>query len=216
MGSISRIITTEKANTSVWLYPSTFVGYTRLMLLGSALVWHFWWTAAAEPWLRLGFVVLVGLSRLLDLLDGYLARKFNQISFFGTLVDLWIDLLTHTVVWLVSGFYGGLGLAALEWTTGLYVAAFALRSDTGWKTMLVKTGPGLIRLYFARNQRNFLSAYGNIGHFITPMAFYAGYAGTWLYYLFVPGLILYEVVTLFMLYVMLKVLAEQKQGQDLD
>ena len=211
MGTLRRNIIVGKTNILVWLYPSTFVGYVRLALLGGALAWHYWWnTTAEEDWLRLGFVILVGLSRLLDLFDGYLARKFNQISSFGTLFDLWIDLLTHTVVWVMSGLYGGMSLVVLEWTTGLYIAAFTIRSETDWKNRLIESGSRLIRVYFDRNQRNLLSAYGNIGHFTVPMALYIGFSGAWLYYLFVPGLILYEVITLLMLYGLLKVLAEQK------
>jgi phosphatidylglycerophosphate synthase len=174
------------------------VGYIRLALL---IVAVFLPLALPLPvfWGRVAVATLIGLSRLLDLVDGHLARKFNQLSSFGALFDLVIDLTTHTIVWILSGFYLFPLLIILEWAAGLYVAAFAIYPQTHWKTNFTKSGPGLIRAYFSNNQRNLLSAYGNLSHFIFPIALYFELLLDWVYYLCVPGLILYELVTLYML-----------------
>jgi len=176
-------------------------------LVALAVTWHFF--LAHNPALRVGFVMLVGLSLLLDLLDGYLARKFGHTSHFGTLFDLLIDLITHTTVWFVSGFVLAPALIIIEWAGGLYMAAFALQPNNHWKGTLAKQGPALIQAYFSRNQRNALSILGNIGHFLFPMALYLGLTQFWVYLLTLPGLILYELVTVYLLYLFMKLLVKQ-------
>jgi len=155
---------------------------------------------------RLGFVVLMGLSWLLDIFDGYLARRLGHTSRFGALFDLGLDLITITIVWTVSGFYLATAFIVLEWAAGLYIAAFSMLPQAHWKTIMVKGSPGPIKFYFSRNQRNPLSAYGNIAHFAFPLALYLGLSAVWPYYLLWPGLILYEAVTFYLLFALLKIL----------
>ncbi len=180
---------------TILLYPCTIVDFIRLLLLGGAVVVG----ALEEPELRPGFVALVGLSRFLDLFDGYLARKFDHTTRFGTLFDLLLDLTTQTVLWIASDFYLAPALLILEWAAGLYVAAFTMGPGRHWKTVLLENCPGFIRYYFSHHQRNFLSAYGNIAHFLFPVALYLGFSAGWLDAVLLPGLILYEVVTAYML-----------------
>ena len=196
-----------KQSNIVWLFPSTIIGYSRLGLLVAAIIVHLFFVNGENLWPRLSFVCLVGLSRLLDLLDGYLARRFSQTSYFGTLFDLLLDLVTHTVVWSVSGFFLATPLIILEWATGLYIAAFARQPSGHWKTVLIDRGPRLIKYYFSNNQRNVLSTYGNLAHFIFPMAIYMLLSTSLIYYLTIPGLILYEVVTIYMLFMLMRISA---------
>jgi phosphatidylglycerophosphate synthase len=194
---------------NVLLYPCTIVGYIRLILLGSAIAWHGASISLAEaqtaPW---GVAILTGLSLLLDLLDGYLARKYGHLTQFGILFDLAIDLITHTFVWIISSFYFAGVFIILEWTTGLYVVAFSMRPAAYWKNMLIDHGPFFIKVYFSRNQRNLWSAYSNIGHFIFPITLYLGNIPIWLSYATLPGLLIYEAVTLYMLYILVRVLVD--------
>jgi hypothetical protein len=188
------------------LYPCTIVGYIRLLLLGAAMI-----TVsvglADGPEARLSVAILSGLSLLLDMFDGYLARRFGHTTQFGLLFDLAIDLISHTFIWTISGFYFAAGLIILEWTAGLYIAAFSMKPNTHWKRTVIDRGPPLIKIYFARNQRNLLSAYGNIGHFIFPMTLYLDYTPNWVGYAALPGLVLYEVVTLYLFYILIRILA---------
>jgi CDP-diacylglycerol--inositol 3-phosphatidyltransferase len=165
----------------------------------------------AELWRKTIIVGLLGSSCLLDSVDGYLARRYGHTSEFGTLFDLTIDLSTHTVSWFLSGFYLAMLLLILEWATGLYIAAFAMYPGDTWKNVVIKKGPSLLGYYFSNHQRNLLSAYGNISHFALPMALYLQLSLTWAYYLLWPGLILYELVTLYLLYIFIKILLTTRQ-----
>lgn len=189
----------QSRNGLLWRYPCTMVGYIRLVLLGGALLGHLGPIGDNWAWLRPAIVFLLGISRLLDLADGYLARKFGHTTLFGSLFDLTLDLTTHTIVWILSGFWLTPFLLILEWGAGLCVAVVALQPGGYWKTSLTAGSPGLIRAYFRANQRNPLSAYGNISHFVFPMAFYLQLPLGWIYYGSLPGLILYEGVTLYIL-----------------
>lgn len=185
---------------SLLRYPCTLAGYVRLALLAGALVFPAGVIAGLDEQLSsLGFIILAGLSRLLDPLDGYLARRYGHVSRFGALLDLMIDLLTHTAVWLVSGFPLALALLILEWTAGLAIAAFSLQPKGYWKTGLIADSPRWVAAYFANNQRNFLSIYSNVCHFLFPALWYLDVSAKWVYYGTIPGLILYEVVTLYLL-----------------
>lgn len=194
------------------VYPCTVVGYVRLVLLVSAVSLHlFTIENGSELWRKVTIAGLLGLSCLLDGIDGYLARKYGHTSLFGALFDLTLDLSTHTVTWFLSGFYLAMLFLILEWATGLYIAAFSMQPETSWKTVVTKKGPPLIDYYFSNHQRNLLSAYGNISHFALPAALYLQLSVTWAYYLLWPGLILYELVTLYLLYTFITILVKNSQ-----
>jgi phosphatidylglycerophosphate synthase len=187
------------------VYPCTLVGYSRLGLVISAVGVHL--SGQGGRWVVIG---LLGLSLLLDGLDGYLARRHGHSSHFGALLDLAIDLSTHSVVWTLSGFYLAAPLLVLEWSTGLYMAAFSMLPVDSWKNILIKGGPALIRYYFSNHQRNLLSVYGNVGHFVFPAALYLQLSVAWVYTLALPGLVLYELVTFYSLYIFLRLLVEKR------
>jgi phosphatidylglycerophosphate synthase len=145
-----------------------------------------------------GVVVgLLAVSRLLDLLDGAVARKTGEVTRAGALIDLSADLLTHTLVWWLSGLAAAPALVGLEWAAGLCIGIRTVRGTASWKRALAEESGRLMRIYFGRNQRNALSAFANFSHFAAPMAAYAG-AGP-LVFVFVPGLVLYEVVTVLLI-----------------
>lgn len=190
-------------NQTIWLYPATLVGLARLTLVVGAVTAHLLLPDRFSEWSVVLVVALLSLSRLLDLADGYLARRFNQTTAFGSLLDLALDLISHTTVWLLSGFFLAPLLIVLEWTTGLFVAALVLQPAGHWKTKLTTSGPPLIRAYFRQQQRNLLSAYGNIAHFVFPTALYLHLPSGWLW-VALPGLLLYEGVTFWMLIALLR------------
>lgn len=195
------------SESNILFYPCTLVGYARVLLLAAAVTSQ--WALGAvvsKAWLEVAFGLLIGLSILLDLLDGYLARRFGHDTNFGKLFDLVIDLTTHTVIWIVSELQIAFIFIVLEWTAGLYAAAFSLQPNAHWKKTLIKKGPALVKTYFANNQRNALSAYGNMAHFVFPLSFYVDYLPVWIAYLALPGLILYEIITTYMLYTFIRLL----------
>lgn len=162
--------------------------------------------------LRLGIAVWLFFCLLvLDLLDGYLARRLGHTTKFGTLFELTLDLLTHTFVWTLSGLAVAPLIIAFEWTVGLYVAAFTLRPTSNWKTTLVEEGPWLMRLYWQPMRINLLNDYSNVAHFVFPISLFVFGSPMWLSYLALPGLIMFEVVGFYMLYTFTKILVAEGQ-----
>lgn len=190
-----------RPTSAVLLYPCTLVDYLRLVLLAGALVLHITSDYEEMPiWLRLGFVLLIAASSLLDILDGYLARKLNHSSRFGLVLDFTIDLLTNTLVWTVTGWYFAPVILLIEWLVGGFAMMVALGPGAHWKTTFDDQSPRLIAMYFRNNQRNLLSAFSNICHSAFPLALYVGSMAAWVVYLTLAGLIVYGIVTLYMLY----------------
>ena len=177
-----------------WRYPCTWVGIARLLLLASASAVFIATDSERSRW---SFVLLVGAVQLLDLLDGYLARKLGHVSRFGAVFDFLIDQTTHTLFWLVTCGALAIPLMLLEWGTGGAVLRAALRADEHWKGTLLAQGGPLLRAYFANQQRNALSTVGVVSHFALPAALYLGWT-SWALWVWVPGVVLYAGVTLLM------------------
>ncbi|ODV92143.1 hypothetical protein CANCADRAFT_82729 [Tortispora caseinolytica NRRL Y-17796] len=72
--------------SSIFLFIPNIIGYCRVILAGGAL-----WKMAKHPKVC---VVLYGLSCLLDALDGAAARKFDQSTQFGAVLDMVTDRCT--------------------------------------------------------------------------------------------------------------------------
>ena len=204
----------EIKQTNVLLYPCNIVSYLRLAMLIAAVSVVVLYNSSGQPmnWgLRLGIGIWLFLCLLiLDLVDGYLARKLGHETKFGALFELSLDLLTHTFVWTLSGLAIALALIALEWAVGLYIAAFSLRPNQRWKTVLAEQGPWLVRLYWQPMRINWLNDYSNVAHFVFPISLFVFGRPMWLSYLALPGLIVFEVVAVYMLYIFMKILAAEE------
>ncbi len=179
----------------VLVFPSTLVGYARVGLLLFAVEEAL--SIEPDPLSVIGCLLA---SRLLDLLDGALARRLAQTTLFGSVFDLLTDLATHSVVWWLSGLPIAGFLVSLEWAAGIGVVVTMVKGDTVWKPALLDNAPGWIRSYFEQNQRNILCAYACIGHFLVPTAAFLGVASLSIQATFLPGLILYEAVTVYLFY----------------
>jgi phosphatidylglycerophosphate synthase len=173
-------------------YPCTWLGGLRLLLLVMALAVYL--ADIAGGWL---FVLLVGAASLLDIADGYLARRMRHVSRFGAAFDFLIDQMTHTVFWLAAAGPVASLLMILEWWTGIAILRAARRGDGHWKEVLLRRGGALVRAYFARQQRNALAALGVVSHFALPAVLLLGWSG-WAIWIWVPGVALYAWVTLLM------------------
>ena len=144
-----------------------------------------------------GAAILLLSSRLLDPLDGWIARRRDQVSLYGTVLDLVVDLLTHSIVWVMSGLWFGPVFIALEWVAGFGILS-AMRRDVAWKSFLSADAPGWIKAYFRNGMRNGWCACGVVGHFIVPAAAISGLDPV-LTLPLVPGLLLYEAVTVYLI-----------------
>lgn len=111
-------------STKVFFYKANIVDYVRLVLLISAFA-----VAQSCPYL---FFILYALSQLMDMLDGYMARKYDECSKFGAVLDMVLDRASDVVFFVLLGhlypkynvLFGFLGLLDLcaHWTH-MYVAA---------------------------------------------------------------------------------------------
>lgn len=141
------------------------------------------------------FVSCIAASLLLDLLDGYLSRKLGHTTRFGALFDLSIDLVTHTVLWIASGWPFAFILLVVEWTTGILGFVQTVRSDSSWKQHVSDDAMWGLDIYFRNHQRNAISAYSNVAHFLFPAALILDLSSFWVYAFSAPGLAIYEAAT---------------------
>jgi hypothetical protein len=81
---------------------ANFITFIRLILL-LVLVLSIYW---ADPsWQRVNMPLLF-LIMVLDALDGWVARKFNETSLFGAVFDIAVDRIVETVLWVVLAHIG--------------------------------------------------------------------------------------------------------------
>ena len=204
------------AATKILLYPCNLVGYGRLSLLAISVAVVALYSYVGWPitiMLRWGIATLLFISLLiLDVVDGYLARKLGHATKFGAVFEQTIDLLTHTFVWTLSGLALAPFIIALEWTAGLFAAAFTLQPQQHWKAALVEDGPWLVRVYFRPMRLNLLNVYSNIAHFALPLSLFVGGSASLATYLMLPGLLIFEIVTLGMIYTFAKLLLAENMG----
>ena len=71
-----------------------------LIMLGYETTTYFYWTAVG---LTLAVI-------LLDALDGWVARKFNEASKVGSIIDILGDRIVENAYWIVFAFYGWIGV----------------------------------------------------------------------------------------------------------
>ncbi|KAK1157593.1 CDP-diacylglycerol--glycerol-3-phosphate 3-phosphatidyltransferase isoform X2 [Acipenser oxyrinchus oxyrinchus] len=91
--------------SEVFLYVPNIIGYIRILLLLIG-----WWCFNCPPI----FVPCYVISIILDGLDGYAARRLNQVSEFGAWLDVVIDNLGRGMLWSAL-FEWGYFVSALEW-----------------------------------------------------------------------------------------------------
>jgi phosphatidylglycerophosphate synthase len=162
----------------------------------------------------MGFVVLVTLSTVLDLVDGTVARRMGHDSRFGEAFDFGIDIVTHTVLWTLSGFPFAPVMIALEWGAGVSVLYLSVREGDHWKNVLTRIPVKLVQTYFGNRQRNWLAAWAGVSHFAFRMAWYLGYGERWVSDVFLPGIILFEVVTAYLIWIAWRVRFSARERQN--
>ncbi|CAJ1947033.1 unnamed protein product [Cylindrotheca closterium] len=141
--------------TPIPLFVPNLLCYLRIILGFSGL-----YVSHSMPILAVFFWVA---SAILDAFDGYFARKLDQCSSLGIVLDIVADNILRTVVWLAAAIQepASYSLAAsvfisLEWTTMVCTQLHAVESKSHWKQSR-GNDPIFVRSMFANN---FFSVYG--------------------------------------------------------
>ncbi|CAF1190716.1 unnamed protein product [Rotaria magnacalcarata] len=113
------------------LYIPNLIGYFRICLL--VLAWHYF----DDPIVFLTFYVI---QVLLDAVDGWTARYFNQVSKFGEFLDIVIDNIGRGILWTRIASIG-IFITSIEWIT--FVALNNHGSD--WKLKLSSSNDLIVR-----------------------------------------------------------------------
>ncbi|CAF2725226.1 unnamed protein product [Rotaria sp. Silwood2] len=115
----------------VLLYIPNLIGYFRICLL--VLAWYY----IDKPFI---FLPLYTAQALLDAVDGWSARQFNQVSKFGSWLDVIIDNIGRGIIWTrVSSI--GIFISSIEWIT--FLALNNCGSD--WKSKLSSNNDLIVR-----------------------------------------------------------------------
>ena len=114
-------------------YPNC-VGYVRIILL--------------LLFLAFDKIELYMLSYLLDALDGYLARKYNQCTTFGGVLDMIVDRISSSVI-LLTKLYSPMNLfyVLLDWSSHfIHMQASLLNHSKSHKSM--DYGSKILHMYY--------------------------------------------------------------------
>ncbi|CAK8692084.1 uncharacterized protein LOC143462333 isoform X1 [Clavelina lepadiformis] len=106
---------------NVFFFIPNIIGYFRLILLIAS------WIFIEQPTEFLSFYIT---SILLDAVDGWTARKLNQVSDFGAWLDVVVDVIGRGIIWCNLGKYG-YAVPAWEWI--VFVANHAQADSGQWK-----------------------------------------------------------------------------------
>ena len=186
---------------AIAFFPCTLVDYIRIILVTWAVVIA---TLSRQP-SHYQICCLLTVNVILDAVDGFLARRYNHQSGCGMALDLVVDVSTSTVIWYLSSINLSFIFVLVEWVGAIAILCSSFfRSSTHWKTSLNKSNSRLLKLYFSNNQRNWLSTYGGIAHFVFPMAYVICQPQPWLLTITFPGLLLFEFVTIYLVLVLIK------------
>lgn len=129
---------------------------------------------SVEPDLLAALLVFVA-DAALDLLDGYVARRLNQTSQLGAMLDIFADNVLRSCMWVSSALLDArLALPALlclsvEWATLLATHLVAQREDGRHWKMLRDADPWLVQYFFSNNFRNVLGMWGIGSLFLAPL-----------------------------------------------
>ena len=170
------------------LYVPNLICYFRIWLSILALYY-------SKQWSPLTIVSIWVFASLLDLIDGIAARRLNQCSYFGILLDIVSDNILRGSIWLATIVVSGgdvwkaiiaLVIMSLEWCTMLVTQLQSLQEDRHWKDAKYNNNSTpkksnndipffIIRYLFKNNFRNPLGGFAIYGSFTSGIFVYANY-----------------------------------------
>ncbi|CAN8027426.1 hypothetical protein HPB47_026952 [Ixodes persulcatus] len=148
---------------SVFFYVPNVIGYFRMVIIAAD-----WLLVKDDVW----FAVLFFVSVLLDGVDGWAARYFRQVSAFGALLDVTIDLGARAMLWsLVWPRFGGF-ISSIEW-----VGFLCNYKEAGkdWKSP--RDHPRWIRAILANGFKNFWGGILVLGTHFLPLGIFVAERG---------------------------------------
>jgi CDP-diacylglycerol--inositol 3-phosphatidyltransferase len=107
----------------VYLYYPNLIGYIRVI----STIWAFYF-AFSSP---IAAGILYSFGSALDVVDGMLARKFNQCSRFGAVLDMLTDRMATSVLLVVLGHF-------YETYWGVFISLFVLDIVSHWYHVYAK------------------------------------------------------------------------------
>ncbi|XP_048581971.1 uncharacterized protein LOC5511306 isoform X2 [Nematostella vectensis] len=144
---------------NVFLFYPNIVGYFRLAFLVLA-----WVNIDCCP---LTFLLYYGISAILDGVDGYVARSFNQTSAFGAWLDVLIDNVGRTMLWCYVSKSGWL-VSCLEWL--VFVCTHSL--GPSWKNTSRTPQPLWVQAVMANGFKTAIGTYAITGLHVLPLWLY--------------------------------------------
>jgi phosphatidylglycerophosphate synthase len=126
-------------------------------------------------------------SALGDLIDGWFARRFQQTSTFGVLLDVIADNIWRSSVWMAVGanyksseafMVLACIITSLEWLTFFATQFHAATQRAHWKSARTKD-PRWIQSFFRRHFRNPLGIWGVLGLFGAGLCAFARVNEIW-------------------------------------
>jgi CDP-diacylglycerol--inositol 3-phosphatidyltransferase len=161
---------------SIWFYIPNIIGYVRLFLLLISLFF-----VHTIPTL---FIMLWCVSVSLDFFDGYFARRLNQCSQFGVLLDVLCDNITRTTMWFAAScknqnlLHLSIIVITVEWTTFVCTQLDSTEQNNHWKNINQHKKVDdhihpLVQYFFSNNFINPIGIVGIGGLFGLPLQLYA-------------------------------------------
>ncbi|XP_039253845.2 uncharacterized protein LOC120330921 [Styela clava] len=145
----------EITKWDIFFFIPNLIGYLRLLLIGVS------WYYIEYPSF---FIPVYMINVILDGIDGWAARKFNQISDFGAVLDVIVDLIGRGMVWCyISKF--GYAVIAFEWI--VFIGNTERASGKQWKSSFEKV-PNFVSLVMNKGFKTPLGAVAIIGLHILP------------------------------------------------
>jgi phosphatidylglycerophosphate synthase len=176
-------ISVEESQWKVLFYIPNLMGYLRIILAfyGYQFAIQKQHNSALNAWIA---------ASLLDLFDGIAARKLNQCSQFGILLDVIADNILRSIVWMSNitdaeefGDASGakrctwIAIIFLEWIT---MACSQCKTNQGqyshWKDMRQNDPPFWVQAVFKNNFRTIPGILAIYGLFVAPLGTYVVHA----------------------------------------
>ncbi len=174
-------LVTSESSLPIFLYVPNLMGYIRILLSFYGLV------SAIQQQASMALNTWIAAS-LLDLFDGIAARRLNQCSKFGVLLDILADNLLRTIIWiaaimeslkhdderLIPKVCCWTALISLEWITMVCSQCNQANSESGhWKEFQRgRKAPFWIEAVFKNNFRSLIGTIAIFGLFVAPFGSY--------------------------------------------
>lgn len=149
-----------KSSLEIFFFIPNIVGYIRLLLIAVS------WIYIEEPFI---FLPLYILNVILDEVDGWTARRFNQVSSYGAWLDVVLDLIGRGMTWCFSYKYG-YAIIAFEWL--VFLGNTERANGKQWKESFDQA-PRFVHWVMDDGYKKPLGAFAIIGLHVLPIWLYA-------------------------------------------